>query len=296
MEKLNVNLNFEERFGPKIDLHTHLGRISAEDRVRANQLLGISKCMILPGAPDRAPRAGMNFKPFTPDMAYEVVQKYPEYYSWFCNVTPDGTDNTYKTLAKYKEMGAKGVGEMGTRYRFDDPRMEHLFAVCQELELPVLFHMAPEDADPYYGIIDDPRLPGLEGALKKFPKLMFIGHSQAFWFELGETDETDPFLRNKFPHTRVVEGRVPKLMREYPNLYGDLSANSGGNAMIRDPEYAVKFMTEFQDRLMYGSDWGGGVMRYPLAAWLDQLLVSRHLPEDIYRKVCRENSQRLFDM
>jgi hypothetical protein len=43
-------------------------------------------------------------------------------------------------------------------------------------------------------------------------------------------------------------------MRKYPNLYGDLSAGSGCNALARDPEYAIKFMTEFQDRLMFGLD------------------------------------------
>jgi hypothetical protein len=42
---------------------------------------------------------------------------------------------------------------------------------------------------------------------------------------------------------------VPKLMRDYPNLYGDLSA-SGYYALVRDANYAAKFSTEFQDRYM----------------------------------------------
>ncbi len=40
-----------------------------------------------------------------------------------------------------------------------------------------------------------------------------------------------------------------ELLRKYPNLYADLSALSGANAILRDPEYGVKFLDEFQDRL-----------------------------------------------
>ena len=103
--------------------------------------------------------------------------------------------------------------------------------------------------------MDDPRLPGLERALKKFPKLIFIGHSQQFWFEMAKTDVTDPETRNSCPFGPFVEGRVPELMRQYPNLYCDLSANSGQTALLRDPTYGLAFVKEFQDRLMFGTDW-----------------------------------------
>ena len=64
-----------------------------------------------------------------------------------------------------------------------------------------------------------------------------------------------PEDRADYPDYRIEEeGVVPKLFRRYENLYGDLSANSGYNALARDPEYAVKFINEFQDRLMYGTD------------------------------------------
>ena len=45
-----------------------------------------------------------------------------------------------------------------------------------------------------------------------------------------------------------------ELMREYGNLYCDLSANSGRNAMMRDPDFASNFLTEFADRIYYGAD------------------------------------------
>ncbi|MEI8345181.1 MAG: hypothetical protein WCG06_03820, partial [Candidatus Omnitrophota bacterium] len=58
-------------------------------------------------------------------------------------------------------------------------------------------------------------------------------------------------LLSSYPITD--EGRVPQLMRKYTNLYGDLSAGSGCNALKRDRKYAVKFLNEFQDRLMFGT-------------------------------------------
>ena len=48
-------------------------------------------------------------------------------------------------------------------------------------------------------------------------------------------------------------------------LYGDLSANSGNNALSRDPEFTPAFLKRHQDKLIFGSDCsctdgkGGGV-------------------------------------
>ena len=44
-------------------------------------------------------------------------------------------------------------------------------------------------------------------------------------------------------------GRVPELFAKYPNLYGDLSANSGSRAIMRDPEFGLWFLETYADRL-----------------------------------------------
>ena len=49
-------------------------------------------------------------------------------------------------------------------------------------------------------------------------------------------------------------GRLVCLMRNYKNLYADLSANSGGCAIMRDEKFGLQFLEEFQDRLMFGTD------------------------------------------
>jgi hypothetical protein len=79
-----------------------------------------------------------------------------------------------------------------------------------------------------------------------------LGHSQVFWSEISG-DNSDE-IRNGYPKGKVTPGRITALMRKYDNLYCDLSAGSGMNAMMRDKEHAVSFFREFADRILYGCD------------------------------------------
>ena len=45
-----------------------------------------------------------------------------------------------------------------------------------------------------------------------------------------------------------------KLLGDYANLYGDLAANSGNNALSRDPEFTAGFLKRHENKLIYGSD------------------------------------------
>lgn len=283
----------------KLDIHVHLsteknamGVFDAEERIAFDRFYGVDKCVLLPMAgtiPGLPSMPGM----MTPEDAYEICRQYPEHFVWFCNIVPDGTEATYEKLKKYKQMGAKGVGEFGNLMRFDDPVIDHMFACCEELGLPVLFHMSPDGIN--YGVIDEAGLPLLESALKRHPKLNFIGHSQPFWFEISQyPPDLTAEERNIYPSGKVVPGRVPYLLETYPNLYADLSADSGGNALIRDEEYAIEFLTKYQDKLMFGSDVGSANFIYPLAFYLDSLLHQDKISDEVYKKVCRENAQRLL--
>lgn len=286
----------------KIDIHVHIGHpnqpmsmFTAEERIAFDEFYGVEKCVILPFAPKMTGNVQIpgNMKMFCPEDAYETAQKYPEHFAWFCNVYPSGTDATYEELKKYKEMGAVGVGEFGSLLRFDDPSMEHLFTCCEELELPFLFHMSPNGIN--YGVIDEPGLPLLEQALAKFPKLKFIGHSQPFWFEISEYPaDLTPEERNVYPSGKVTPGRVPYLLKKYPNLYADLSADSGGNALMRDPEYCIEFLNEFQDKLIFGSDIANAEFIYPLAFYLDSLLHQLKISEEVYEKICYTNAKKIL--
>ena len=108
-----------------------------------------------------------------------------------------------------------------------------------------------------------------------------------------------PFDRAGYPTGKVVEGAVPKLFRKYPNLYGDLSAGSGCNALTRDEEYAVKFLNEFQDRLMFGIDIcsaPGEPHHISLINFLKKLKSEGKISEVVFNKIAKENAVRLLGL
>lgn len=198
-------------------------------------------------------------------------------------------------IAFYKSKGAIGMGEMECNMPMDDPMVENLLRQCADAELPVTIHIGPQVGG-CYGLVDDLGLPKLEKMLKKYPHLHIIGHSQPFWAEIdaGVTQET----RGGYPTGKVTEGRLAKILRECPNLWCDLSAQSCYRALTRDPDYAYGFIEEFADRLMYAIDYCNptNVHTYAMAKWLDDSAAAGKISEENYRKICRENAIRLLKL
>ena len=230
----------------------------------------------------------------------EMAEKYPGRFIPFCNVDPRALSNDphaplEKVLIRYKEMGCRGIGEVTANLSFFDPLMRNLFRAAEIAGLPLTFHIAHRLGG-CYGIYDQPGLPGLTETLVKYPKLIFFGHSVAFWSEISEMQTMQE--RFLYPTGKVKEGVVPKLMRLFPNLMGDLSAGSGANALMRDPEYAVQFLNEFQDRLCFGMD----ICLSPvdsnakLAYFLIQLRDEGKISETVFRKIAKENALRILGL
>jgi predicted TIM-barrel fold metal-dependent hydrolase len=199
-------------------------------------------------------------------------------------------------LNHYKKLGAKGVGELTANLYVDDPKMEHFFCACEACDLPVTIHIAPV-ANEDYGIYDDVGLPRLEKVLANHPNLKIIGHSQAFWAEIS--GDLKPEERGVYPTGPVVEGgTITRLMRKYPNLYCDLSAGSGSNAMMRDPEHTARFFEEFSDRVMYACDicTVHCEFTFEFRAFLDKMLDDGKLSAENYKKILRENAIRILKL
>lgn len=301
-----MNINKKQAFHLplyKVDVHAHLGQdgnehnlFSAQERLAFDRFLGIGHAVVLP-YPTRGGQAAAEEMEMATAQARQAAQRVPEYFSWFCSVYPDGTRRTRARLEAYRSQGAVGVGELGFMLSFDGEEMDHLLTCCGELGLPVLFHLSPMGNGPY-GVIDDPGLPRLERALAAHPDTILIAHSQAFWYELSTYDKTIPAAQlNGFPFGRVTEeGRAVELLRKYPNLYADLSANSGANAILRDREYGVKFLEEFQDKLLFGTDQTDNGMVVPLGQMLDYYLFSGKISSQVHGKICRKNAERLFGL
>ena len=294
LKKIDIHAHIT-MFAPWIPMHrgTDQRILSPEELISMYDELGIERGVLLPIiSPEGQPLLISN------ESCIWAAQKYPERFSWFCNVDPRALDNYAQEdlsylLQHYKKLGAKGIGELTSNLYIDDPKMDNLFSHCEEIGLPVLFHISPEP-NRYYGIVDELGLPRLEKMLKKHRKLQFIGHSQPFWSEIS-ADNTEA-SRNTYPVGKVTPGRLWELMGEYENLFCDLSAGSGANAMMRDAENAAAFLETFQDRIYYGCDICASVNRHPFVFrdFLDDMLHRGMLSPIAYRKICRENAERLL--
>ena len=229
-----------------------------------------------------------------------MVAKYPDRFIPFCNLDPRSLYNSDNApleyvLKYYKDLGCKGVGEVTANLDMDDPRVYNLFQAADNCEIALTFHLSPQNANTY-GLIEEMGLKKLEKALQKFNKVKFFGHSQTFWAEIAANPTVED--RNGYPKGPITEeGAIAKLMRKYPNLYGDLSAGSGCNALRRDEEYAVKFLNEFQDRLMFGTDiCQPHRASTPLVTFLLKLRDEKKISEEVFNKVARENIIRILDL
>lgn len=225
-----------------------------------------------------------------------ICKKYPERFAYLAMFDLDDLSNLEERIVKEMELGAKGVGEFTTNVAFDDPKMLELLAILEKHNLPLLFHMTPELGN-FYGVYDELGMPKLEYILRKFPNLKVVAHSQPFWYEMTEHESSTADERNIYPVGRIEkEGRVQELFRKYPNLYGDLSANSGGNAIMRDVEYGYKFLEEFKDKLLFGTDLYCVDQYFPLGDFLDEAVASNKINQDTYEKITRANAKRIFGL
>ena len=234
-----------------------------------------------------------------PEETLAVCARYPDRLIPFCNVDPryltnDMTADLRPLLEAYKELGCKGIGEYIPNIPFDDPLNMNVFKAAEEAGLPLTFHVAPRMGG-CYGCFDEVGLPRLEKALKSFPDLVFLGHSQPFWAEIS-ANVIQHGERVSYPEGKVTPGRLVDLMRQYANLHGDLSANSGFNAISRDPEFGYAFMEEFQDRLYWGTDIAGDPQNLPIVDYFKRLAAENLISQEAFEKIAWKNANRLLGL
>jgi len=210
----------------------------------------------------------------------------------FCTVHQEAFDS-YREVAhvlrRFKRRGVLGFGELKPRDRdwnagrllLDDPAMKRIYAACAEVGFPVLLHIDDRHA------VDQPGLPALEKVLKEFPDVIFIGHANGWWNSLSG----DVKALKGYPEGKIAPGGAAvKLLETYPNMYADLSANSGLNAITRDPDFGIPFLTSFADKLLFGTDAMGGTGRDSHFEFYNQV----DLPEEVRTKIFRDNTRKLL--
>lgn len=251
---------------PIIDMHSHPYAETADEIskwVRTMDAVGVERTMILTWA------VGAKF-----DQVAAKYAAYPTRFGLWCGFDFTGYDKpgygpaAIAELERCHKAGAIGVGELGDKGKgliygdpqalgmhIDDPRMDGLLERCADLGMPVSIHVAEpmwmyEQMDAHNdglmnasewrldnqpGIVDHQGMVDtLERAVRKHPRTIFIAcHFANCCYDLS------------------ILGR---LFDTYPNLYADIGARYAETATI--PRFAAKFITRYQDRLVYGTDMG----------------------------------------
>jgi predicted TIM-barrel fold metal-dependent hydrolase len=181
-----------------------------------------------------------------------VLAAAPGRFTWFVSADvgqPAGLD----ALAQAVKRGARGFGEMKLHYATDGDEFRRAYTLAAELKVPILIHFQEVDHFENEGTWSPGFAARFESVLKAFPSTTFIGHADAFWANVSAD------YRNEaaYPAGSIVRGGVTdRLLGTYPNLYGDLSANSGNNMLSRDAAFTRDFLARHQDKLLFGSDCG----------------------------------------
>ncbi len=230
-------------------------------------------------------RDGWGAIPFSRGLRY--TEHAPDRFVLGYAPDPRRADAIDRLGAAIEIYGVRLYGELKLRMMYDNPDALRMFRFCGEKGLPVTVHIDYEfDTGSKY-----PRpnwwygggIEAFERALRACAETVFIGHAPGFWAHISGDDLYDQV---PYPTGKVVPGgKLPQMFRQYPNLYADLSAGSGLNALTRDSPFAREFLLEFQDRLLYGRDCFDNRMQ--------EFLNSLGLPDEVLGKIYAGNALRL---
>ena len=279
---------------PIIDIHQHTNYSGRPDEtlLAHQQRMGIAKTILLPaGTPVSLPSThdgksnGLAAQTGGNESCYRVVQENPARYAFFANEVTDLPEAT-RNIEKYLELGAVGIGEQKFNVECDSAESERIYDLAAAYGVPVLLHFQ-------HGMYNK----GFERfhrMLEKHRKTNFIGHAQTWWANIDKDHANQTVL---YPKTKVTRGGLTeRYLSDYPNMFGDMSAGSGLNSMMRDEDHARWFIAKHQDKLLYGSDCNDHAGTGPTCqGWMTIRTIGRLAPDQAAeRKILSGNAARLM--
>ena len=280
--------------GPVVDCHHHIRRTPEANVVHLDGC-GVSNAVVL--ARDNSAEA-----------MKAMQAQYPgRFLAWFAS-TDITKPEAEELLTKALKSGASGFGEIKFHVEAAGPELRRMYALAADLGVPILIHFQEVPHTPTEGVFST-GFKNFEPILKAYPKTTFIGHADAFWANVSADYAND----TAYPSGKIKPGGVTdKLLADYPNLFGDLSANSGNNALSRDPEFTEGFLKRHQAKLIFGSDCscsdgkGGGTSQTgnPAASRLAGKCVAREtlgllkktVSPAAFRTITWENAHRVYKL
>ncbi len=280
---------------PIIDVHQHTNYVLRADKklVEHQLTMGVTTTLLLPSgkavkrvSTNEGRANGLAAKAGGNESVMALAKQHPEAFRFGVNEVPDLPD-AHKELEKYLKLGAVVIGEQKFKVACDSPHIWRVAEVAKEYGVPVLMHFQHNA----YNL-------GIERfhrTLEKFPEVNFIGHAQTWWGNVYKKHQQEVM----YPKTKVTPGGITdKLLSNHPNMFGDLSAGSGLNSMLRDEEQAREFLDRHQSQLLYGSDCPDVVGRTQACKGSVILTTVRRLAKDqkVERKILHHNAKKLFKL
>ena len=277
---------------PVFDLHFHMRPQPANTLAHLDGA-GVTKANLLT-------RAG------SLEQVKATMAAAPDRFTWFNSYDVSKPD-AEQVLTQAVKDGAQGFGELKYHVAADGPELRRMYALAADLRVPLLIHFQEVDHFPNEGTWATGFAKTFASVLKAHPKTTFIGHADAFWANVSADYRNEA----SYPSGPIARGGVTDAwLGEFPNLFGDLSANSGNNALSRDPSFTADFLKRHQDKLIFGSDCGcadghgAGVSQgnNPAASRLAGKCVARETltvlkkstSPDVFQKLVWGNAHRLL--
>ena len=281
---------------PIIDIHQHVGYSGRSDDVLLahQRAMGATTTILLPaGRPANRPSThegvsnGLQANCLGNEACYQFARAHSKAFVVGANEVPDVEDAT-QTIERYLKLGAVVIAEQKFGVECDSPEMQRIYRLAQAYRVPVLMHWQFEMYN--YGFERFYRM------LEKYPKVNFLGHAQTWWANIDRNHNDQSALYPKGPVT--PGGLTERYLSDYPNMYGDLSAGSGLNALTRDEDFTRDFLKRHQDKLIYGSDCNDLDGAGPKCQGAQTIAALRRLApgKNIERKLLHDNAKQLFQI
>ena len=280
---------------PIIDIHQHT---NYHDRDNSRLLfhqraMGVTQTILLPaGSLVRRPSTndgkynGLGgAKAVGNDTVVEMVRKHPGEFYFGANEVTDLPEARME-IEKYLKLGAVIIGEQKFSVECDSRESRLLYDLAAEYQVPILLHFQHGTYNLGFERFDK--------ILEKHPKTNFIGHAQTWWANIDKNHTDQKVL---YPKGKITAGGLTdRYLADYPNMFADMSAGSGLNALLRDEDHTRGFLDRHQNKLLYGSDCADAVGSGTACQGAQTIAAICKFASNkaAERKILYENSKHLF--
>jgi len=317
---------YRARF-PVIDVHNHVNdaRTPDKERIPSAKVVemmdncNLQKIVILTGGWGEALQKVVD----------QMVKPYPDRFTVFVQLdwtnldAPDFAQQMVRQIDDAVARGARGLKitkELGLLVRYksgklltvDDPRLDPIWAECGRLGIPVAIHVTDPEAffhpldatnERFEELIDNPdwsfygpQFPSKESIIEARDR-MFAKHPSTTFISLhvGNWPEDLDY--------------VSDLLNRHPNVVVEIGARVA--ELGRQPRRARRFFLEYQDRILFGTDFSVSEDMYRNHfRWLETAdeyfdywsapeqgrwkIYGIDLPDEVLEKVYHRNADRIL--